>query len=305
MQRARHPQSNARAFTLVELLVVIGIIAVLISILLPSLSKARKAAAGAKCLSNLKQLVIATQMYVNDNDGYLPYCGTGDSHSGRKGTTPGTYAANWLYDPKQLATPGSGTSFVPNDAKTGAIWQYLDGKLNVLCCPLADQNEADHKSFAYICTYVMNGNLGNYPFDGTGNFRPQHKRTEFPGVCVAYWDWPATGSIGSGGASESNGAKKIDPSSNGTDWPATSGRHTNLKSIPTDNNFYTSVTGGLPVSFLDGHAEIWPIYVFHDNLNTNGPPNGNSMLWVAPGDPKGNGGYGGQSYTMTEVIGTN
>lgn len=59
-------------FTLVELLVVIGIIAVLISVLLPALSKAREAAARTKCLSNLKQIHNSIALYVNDYKGWLP-----------------------------------------------------------------------------------------------------------------------------------------------------------------------------------------------------------------------------------------
>jgi prepilin-type N-terminal cleavage/methylation domain-containing protein/prepilin-type processing-associated H-X9-DG protein len=76
--------SALRAFTLIELLVVVAIIALLISILLPSLTRAREEARATKCSANLHQMGLAMHLYLEDNHGFYPgeHCIKNDGNPG-------------------------------------------------------------------------------------------------------------------------------------------------------------------------------------------------------------------------------
>jgi prepilin-type N-terminal cleavage/methylation domain-containing protein/prepilin-type processing-associated H-X9-DG protein len=86
----RHRRPHSSGFTLIELLVVIAIIAILAAILFPVFAQAREKARGAACLSNMKQIGLATMMYAQDHDDYLPY--------GYAYTWPGQKELYWWQD---------------------------------------------------------------------------------------------------------------------------------------------------------------------------------------------------------------
>lgn len=79
--RTVHHRCRFKAFSLIELLVVISIIAILTALLLPALNKARGMARSIACVGNLRQLGLATQSYVTDYNGWLLTCGSYTSSS--------------------------------------------------------------------------------------------------------------------------------------------------------------------------------------------------------------------------------
>ena len=68
----KNPQRRIAAFTLIELLVVIAIIAILAALLLPTFGRVKEGGRGAACISNLRQVGVALQLYIQENNNHLP-----------------------------------------------------------------------------------------------------------------------------------------------------------------------------------------------------------------------------------------
>jgi prepilin-type N-terminal cleavage/methylation domain-containing protein/prepilin-type processing-associated H-X9-DG protein len=126
---SRRPITKS-GFTLVELLVVIGIIAILSGILLPAMSKAKSKAQGIQCLNNNRQLMLACTMYGSDHDERLPYNAGGDRSHPAPDTTLDWNWVNNLMDWE--LTPGNTNSEAL--ARTPLV-PYLSRSLNVFRCP--------------------------------------------------------------------------------------------------------------------------------------------------------------------------
>jgi prepilin-type N-terminal cleavage/methylation domain-containing protein len=136
-----------RAFTLPELLVVIGIIALLLAILLPSLRRARQSARSVTCASNARQVVLAMVMYGNDNKGYLPTASD-------KGLVWSPSSPGWIsyFYPASAPPPGTDIEF-----SHGAFMEYLGRtgtRQSVLRCVESDLGTANY-------SYVLPAELGD------------------------------------------------------------------------------------------------------------------------------------------------
>jgi prepilin-type N-terminal cleavage/methylation domain-containing protein/prepilin-type processing-associated H-X9-DG protein len=135
-----------KAFTLIELLVVIAIIAILAAILFPTFARARGAARQSACLSNMKQIGMALQMYQQDYDGGL-LCLVAAGWVGGGGKSKQTGATDQLtfeytrYDPTAATARGR--------VGWGALVQPYMKNTDMLYCPASLQKRTDPSSISY------------------------------------------------------------------------------------------------------------------------------------------------------------
>lgn len=134
-----------KAFTLIELLVVISIIAILMAVLMPALKRAREGGKRAACLSNLKQLTLAWNMYADENDDRLVNGATGysDYTGGDCATHKGELA--WV------DTLDNNIDAQVLGIRRGALWPYLRNE-DIYRCPTGRRGQA----LTYSIMFSMN-----------------------------------------------------------------------------------------------------------------------------------------------------
>jgi prepilin-type N-terminal cleavage/methylation domain-containing protein len=173
-----------RAFTLLELLVVITIIAILAALLLPGFSRAKNQAAKTADLNNLHQMIIALHVYTADNKDVLTW-----PNWDYGGTMPdGTVRAGWLYKPDLSA---SGPDVFK--AQTGLLWDSLREQKNFLC-PMDKPDEPRYSAHdrrveerdQQLSSYVMNGAVIGFRSGYRSNAPPVKISQMLPGDCVLF-----------------------------------------------------------------------------------------------------------------------